>query len=258
MARKKHGPPHEEAEGEAWLLPYSDLMTLLLALFMALFGMASMDKGKAAAVGASFGRAFGILPGGGNSIFYGLGPAIVATNGGESAEDAGNGAYFAENEALTAVQRNLENYIKENHIETQINTAMTEEGLMIRIKEQALFPSGSAELVAESQRLGPVVAGLLAAIPENVIISGHTDNVPINTEQYPSNWELSSARAMNFMRYLLSVNSNLNPARFSAIGFAEYRPAATNDTEEGRARNRRVEILIARNFKLAEGTLVAK
>ncbi|MGN0940385.1 MAG: flagellar motor protein MotB, partial [Selenomonadaceae bacterium] len=154
MARKKHGPPHEEAEGEAWLLPYSDLMTLLLALFMALFGMASMDKSKVQQVGASFGRAFGVLPSGGHSVFNGLGPGIVATNTGESAEDNGNGAYFAENEALAAVQRNLENYIRENHITTEINTAMTEEGLMIRIKEQALFPSGSAELVGDAQKIG--------------------------------------------------------------------------------------------------------
>ena len=94
MARKKHGPPHEEAEGEAWLLPYSDLMTLLLALFMALFGMASMDKSKVQQVGASFGRAFGVLPSGGHSVFNGLGPGIVATNTGESAEDNGNGAYW--------------------------------------------------------------------------------------------------------------------------------------------------------------------
>lgn len=129
---------------------------------------------------------------------------------------------------------------------------------MIRIKEKALFPSGSAELVPESQLIGPVVAGLLAAIPENVVISGHTDNVPIATSQYPSNWELSSARALNFMKFLLASNPNLNPARFSAIGYSEYRPVAPNDTEEGRTQNRRVEIMINRSFKMAEGTLVAK
>ena len=102
------------------------------------------------------------------------------------------------------------------------------------------------------------MAGLLGAIPERVIISGHTDNVPINTVHYPSNWELSSARALNFMKFLLASNPALNPARFSAIGYSEYRPAATNSTEEGRMQNRRVEILIARTFKMAEGTLVAR
>ena len=120
---------------------------------------------------------------------------------------------------------------------------------MIRIKEKALFPSGSAELVPESQLVGPVVAGLLAAIPENVVISGHTDNVPINTAQYPSNWELSSSRAMNLMKAVLAAEKSLNPARFSAIGYSEYRPIADNKTDAGRQQNRRVEIFIARNYR---------
>ena len=152
----------------------------------------------------------------------------------------------------------MDEYIRENHLENDLHANMTEDGLLIRIKEKALFPSGSAELVPQSQLIGPVVAGLLGAIPERVIISGHTDNVPINTVQYPSNWELSSARALNFMKFLLASNPALNPARFSAIGYSEYRPAATNSTEEGRMQNRRVEILIARTFKMAEGTLVAR
>ena len=81
------------------------------------------------------------------------------------------------------------------------------------------------------------------------MISGHTDNVPINSSQYPSNWELSSQRAVNFMKYLLSVNSKLAPQRFSAVGYSEYRPISDNATEEGRSKNRRVEVLIARNYK---------
>ena len=119
---------------------------------------------------------------------------------------------------------------------------------MIRIKEKALFPSGSAELVPESQRIGPLVAGLLAEVPERVLISGHTDTDPINTPQFPSNWELSSVRAMTFMKYLLAINQNLNPARFSAIGYGEYRPIAMNDTADNKQKNRRVEILIARSL----------
>ena len=111
-----------------------------------------------------------------------------------------------------------------------------------------MFPSGSAELVAESQRIGPIVAGLLAQVPERVLISGHTDTDPISTAQFPSNWELSSVRAMTFMKYLLAINQNLNPARFSAIGYGEYRPIAMNDTAENKQKNRRVEILIARSL----------
>lgn len=262
--KKKHGPPHEEEAGEAWLLPYSDLMTLLLALFLCLFCMSKTDAGKAQAMGAAFGRAFGIGAGGGG-LLPGLGLMTYPQQGsggdgdgnGEGG-DSGNRAYLAENETLEHLKETMDQYIVTNHLKDELRTTLTEEGLMIRIKETALFPSGSAELVNESQLIVPVVAGLLAAIPERVIISGHTDNVPIATAQYPSNWELSSARAMTFMKALFASNANLNPARFSAIGYSEYRPVATNETEEGRRRNRRVEIMIARSFKMAEGTLVAK
>ena len=86
-------------------------------------------------------------------------------------------------------------------------------------------------------------------MPERVLISGHTDTDPINTAQFPSNWELSSVRAMTFMKYLLSINDKLNPARFSAIGYGEYRPIAMNDNAENKQKNRRVEILIARTLR---------
>jgi len=261
--KKKHGPPHEEEAGEAWLLPYSDLMTLLMALFLCLFCMSKMDSGKAAAMGAAFGKAFGI-GGGGGGLLPGLGLMTYPQQGGGDGDgngdgaDDGNRAYLAENETLEHLKETMDSYIMQNHLKEELKTTLTEEGLMIRIKETALFPSGSADLVNESQLVVPVVAGLLAAIPERVIITGHTDNVPIATAQFPSNWELSSARAMTFMKALFAANATLNPARFSAIGYGEYRPVATNDTEEGRRRNRRVEIMIARSFKMADGTLVAK
>ncbi len=83
-------------------------------------------------------------------------------------------------------------------------------------------------------------------MPQKVVVSGHTDNIPINTAEFPTNWDLSSKRALNFMKYLLSQEPKLQPARFSAIGHGEYRPAAANTTPEGRAQNRRVEVLIVR------------
>ena len=241
MAKKKHGPPHEEEAGEAWLLPYSDLMTLLLALFLCLFCMSQTDQGKVVEMAQAFHKAFS-MGSSGVSLLTGAGLA------GSTASGTGSGP----------MEEGTNPYIRENHLENDLHANMTEDGLLIRIKEKALFPSGSAELVPESQLVGPVVAGLLGAIPERVIISGHTDNVPISTAQYPSNWELSSARALNFMKFLLASNPALDPARFSAIGYSEYRPAATNSTEEGRSQNRRVEILIARTYKMAEGTLVAR
>lgn len=264
MAKKKHAKPHEEENGEAWLLPYSDLMTLLLALFIALFAISQTDQTKVQQMAQAFSSAFNM---GGPSFFNAMGPSASPQREMMSAEDQGNAAYIQENQTLEDMKKQMDEYIKQNNLQEDLSTQMEEEGLMIRIKERALFPSGSAELVAESQRIGPLVAGLLASIPERVLISGHTDNDPINTAQFPSNWELSSTRALTFMKYLLSLNSTLKPQRFSAIGYGEYRPIASNDTEEGKQKNRRVEILIARSLRFnpneglttpSEADLVAK
>ncbi|MGP1367454.1 MAG: flagellar motor protein MotB [Schwartzia sp. (in: firmicutes)] len=258
MAKKKHSAPHEEEASEAWLLPYSDLMTLLLALFLCLFCMSQTDDKKVTELAQAFHKAFSVGSSG-ISLLTGAGMTGSTSSGtGSGPMEEGANAYILENQTLEQLQQTLDEYIRENHLETDLQANMTEDGLLIRIKEKALFPSGSAELVPESQLVGPVVAGLLGAIPQRVIISGHTDNVPINTAQYPSNWELSSARALNFMKSLFAANPALNPARFSAIGYSEYRPAAPNATEEGRTQNRRVEILIARTYQMAEGTLVAR
>ena len=245
MAKKKRGKKHEEEASEAWLLPYSDLMTLLLALFICLFAISQTDQTKLQQMAQAFTAAFNM---GGPSFFNQAGPNASMQREIMSTEDQGNAAYIEENRTLEQLQRQLDEYIEQNNLQDQLSTQLEEEGLMIRIKERALFPSGSAELVAESQRIGPIVAGLLAAVPERVLISGHTDTDPISTSQFPSNWELSSVRAMTFMKYLLSINQNLNPARFSAIGYGEYRPIAPNDTAENKQQNRRVEILIARSL----------
>lgn len=246
MARKKRGKPHEEEASEAWLLPYSDLMTLLLALFICLFAISQTDQTKVAQMAQAFSSAFNM---GGPSFFDKAGMSEGRSAEMPSDEDKGNGAYIRENQKLENVQKQLNQYIEQNHLDEALSTTLTEDGLMIRIKEKALFPSGSAELVPESQKIGPVIAGLLASIPERVVISGHTDNVPIASAQFPSNWELSSQRALNFMKYILASDSRLSPARFSAVGYSEYRPIADNTSDEGRTKNRRVEVLIARSYQ---------
>jgi len=246
MARKKHAAPHEEHEGEPWLLPYSDLMTLLLALFIALFAISQTDQKKMSELSQAFSTAFNM---GGPSFFSQMGPNAGRRAEMPSDEDKGNHAYVVENQQLEELQKKRQEYIDQNQLDEQLSTELSEEGLMIRIKERALFPSGSAQLVGQAQSIIPVVAGLLGSVPERVVVSGHTDNVPINTAQFPSNWELSSTRAMNFMKALLASNPSMNPARFSAIGYSEYRPLADNKTDEGRSKNRRVEVFMARNYR---------
>lgn len=249
MARKKHAKPHEEEAGEAWLLPYSDLMTLLLALFIALFAMSQTDSSKLQALAQAFTAAFNM---GGPSFFSGMGPSMSMPSTPSSGAESSNSAYMEENENLREAQEKLEQYIKENNLEDQVSTELTEDGLMIRLKEKALFASGSASLQGQAEQIVPVIAALLSSLPERVTISGHTDNVPISTAQFPSNWELSSSRAVNLMRGLMGAQPSLNPARFSALGYSEYRPIASNDTEEGRAQNRRVEVFIARSMRFSQ------
>ena len=247
MAKKKRPKPHEEEASEAWLLPYSDLMTLLLALFICLFAISQTDETKLTQMAQAFSSAFNL---GGPSFFEGAGPSSTSSRDLMSSEDGGVEAYLAENSQLEAVKRNLDQYIGQNDLQEDLSATMTEEGLMIRIKEKALFPSGSADLVPGVQRIGPAIAALVAPIPQRILISGHTDNVPINSAQFPSNWELSSMRALNFMKFILAQDNRINPARFSALGCSEYRPIASNATEEGRSQNRRVEVLIERDVHL--------
>lgn len=245
MARKKRKVKKEEEMNEAWLLPYSDLMTLFLALFISLFAISQTDQKKVSQLAQAFSAAFNM---GGPSFFNNAGPNAGRRAEMMSTEDKGNAAYIAENQKLQEVQKQMEDYIEQNGLQDQISTQMSEDGLMVSIREKALFPSGSAELTPQAQGIASAVANLLASINEQVVISGHTDNMPIHNAQYPTNWDLSAARALNVMKYLLSI-SNMDPQRFSAVGYGEYRPVADNSTEEGRTKNRRVEILIARSYR---------
>ncbi len=250
---KKKKEHHEEHADETWLIPYSDLLTLLLALFIVLFASAQVDEKKFEELKATFNIAFSGNPaildrpksdkGEPNTPTVPQLPTVVDPLNGPNEK-----AYMQETAQLIELKKTLDKYITDNGLQGDLNTALTEEGLMIRIKDAALFPSGSANLRPESLRLGTEIAKLLTPLTQKVTVSGHTDNMPINTREFPSNWELSSQRAVNFMRFLLSQQQGLMPARFSATGYGEFRPLAGNNTAEGRSANRRVEVLIQRNY----------
>ena len=143
------------------------------------------------------------------------------------------------------MREKIEAYIKEKGLSTRLETELTGKGLLLTIKEGVLYPSGSAEITENAEKMAAEIAELLITdLPRNIYIEGHTDNVPVQTDDYPSNWELSSERAINFMKILLE-NDKLDPRTFSATGYGEYRPITSNDTAEGRAENRRVEVLIS-------------
>jgi chemotaxis protein MotB len=250
MSRRKkhHAQHHEEHMDESWLVPYADILTLLLALFIVLFASADSNKVKFDAMAQSLNAAFSGSP----SVFDNnrtIAPEADASRPDQSKVDTKEQAHLKETVELLQVKKALDTYIQSNNLVGDLNTALTEDGLMIRIKDSALFTSGSAELRTESQRFGTEIAKMLTPLSQQIVISGHTDNIPINTREFPSNWELSSKRSINFMKFLLGLG-NLKPERFSAIGYGEYRPMVSNSTVDDRSKNRRVEVLIMRNYKM--------
>lgn len=255
MARKKHHEEHhEEHVDESWLVPYADILTLLLALFIVLFAAAQVDQKKFEQIAASLNVAFsgqGLLDStsGMPQVVPGQPPASPQMSQASGLNEGKEQAFLKETLDLMEVQRKLEQYIQANSLAGDLQTVLTEDGLVIRIRDTALFPSGSASLLPQSRRFAGEIAKMLATVEQRITVSGHTDNLPISTGEFPSNWELSSRRAVNFMRYLID-DGKLKPERFSAIGYGEYRPLITNSTPEGRAKNRRVEVLLMRATRL--------
>lgn len=149
-----------------------------------------------------------------------------------------------EQEELTEVQERVNAYIEKNDLTDKLGTNLTDEGMLISIRENVLFESGVAEVRSENRKIAKEISELLVMdLPRNIIVSGHTDNIPIKNSKYESNWDLSVMRSVNFMKLLLE-NKDLDPEMFSAKGHGEFKPVASNETKKGRAKNRRVEILI--------------
>jgi chemotaxis protein MotB len=249
MSKRKKKHHHEEHLDESWLIPYADLLTLLLALFIVLFASSSVDAQKFQQMAESFSSAFN----GGTGLMEYPSPLPEDQPQSLNEEDAENkdneNPDFDEQEQneLKELQEKINKYIIAKQLDTRLETTLTEEGLLITILNDVFFDSGVDEVKLNEESLVKDLSELLVSDPpRNVIISGHTDNVPISNSQFDSNWHLSVMRAVNFMKLLLD-NENLDGRRFSAKGFGEYQPVDTNNTEDGRANNRRVEVLILPN-----------
>lgn len=220
---------------ESWLVPYADILTLLLALFIVLFATSSVDVVKFRAMSQAFNAVFS----GGTGVMDNPSPVQDDT-----ADSLGKGSGKTEQESLSEVQNKVSQYIEKNKLEDKLETTLTDEGLLVTISDSVLFESGVAEVRDKDKKIVKEISALLIMDPSrSIVISGHSDNVPIKTPQFNSNWDLSVMRAVNFMEVLLE-NDKLEPQWFSAKGFGEFKPVASNKTADGRAKNRRVEILI--------------
>lgn len=246
---KRH-KKHEEHMDESWLLPYSDLMTLLLALFIVLAASSTTDQIKLQQMAEVF-QSFTI--GGGGIMTYTApeetkespdSPMISEEELKRELKERLEKSKESEMENLEVMQREINAFIKEKGLALSLQTKLTENGLLITISDTALFDSGSAAVKNEAIPLAKQISTLIFSDPPREIwVSGHTDNVPISTSTFRSNWELSAIRSINFLNIMLE-NKQHNPLNFSAIGHGEYRPIADNKTEKGRQENRRVEVLI--------------
>ena len=171
--------------------------------------------------------------------------AVIPTPNGSMDTPTTASKYAEDQRSLQQAQGKVDEFIAVNELEEQFDTKMTDEGLLITIRDSILFEPGKAEIKAEYYSTAQELSKVLQFDePRNIVVSGHTDNVPMNTAQFSSNWDLSVMRAVNFLKIIMNGNESLDSKYFSVKGFGEYNPIATNETAEGRSKNRRVEILV--------------
>ncbi len=226
---------HEEEHAgnhERWLLTYADLITLLMIFFILMYTISNLDKQKLAQVSASLQEAL-LGEKSGKIIGESPGPLMVPGQGQEA-------------EAMARAREALNKFIKDSKLEAKVSVHEEERGLVISIKEPLLFASGSAVISNEYTEVLAKLGSALKGFPNAVKVEGHTDNVPISTSQFPSNWELSTARATNVVQFLIREVS-IHPKRLSAAGYGEFRNIYPNDTAAHRGQNRRVDIVLLRS-----------
>ena len=219
---------------------YGDMMTLLLCFFVLLFAMSNIDAKKFEAIVMSFQGSLGVLDGGNT-----LSSESKIEKGSVFEEQSSS---VAESNNFEKLEKQIKEYLEENKLEKQISISNEEEGLVLRFQDSSLFDQGSATLKPQSYNVLKYVGGILKSKnfkDKFVSVEGHTDNVPISTSTHQSNWELSSNRASNVVRYLIE-NQGIDPKRLSTAGYGEYQPVAPNDTPANMAKNRRVDIMILR------------
>jgi chemotaxis protein MotB len=240
MSRKKKQDAGPGGVPE-WMATYGDLVTLLMCFFVLLFAFSSIDAQKFEAVMKSFQGSAGILSGGTS-----LTPADMVFDGMPEVEVS---KPVTNKEDLEVLKKAVEKFIAENQLESKVTVELEDRGLLLRFEDNALFDSGKADLKEGSLNTLKFLAEILNTEEfntKNVRVEGHTDNRPINTAKFPSNWELSTTRASNVVRFFIE-RGNMIPSRFSASGYSEYYPIASNDLAEGRAMNRRVDIVVLRD-----------
>lgn len=253
--RKKDKEGGEEGGGgmERWLLSYADFITLLMVFFIVMYAMSKVDVEKYSAMANSLSV---VLKGQAMSVLDAQGPSLVQGISGQQKTE-GPGPTPARQGELQEIKKQIQEFIKAEEMQTSnkdtgqtstklsdyINIIEQERGLVISFKDNLLFASGSDELTLQAKMIIRQVGLSLVGIPNYIRVEGHTDNRPINTGKFPSNWELSVLRASNVV-HILQSDAGIAPSRLSIIGYGEYRPLVANEDNMSQAMNRRVDIVI--------------
>lgn len=252
MRRKK---PEKSGNSERWLLTYSDMITLLMIFFIIMYASSNVDKAKYQKIAKSFNQAFG----GTASTFKGGTGVLNGSNSvGSTDSKSDNGSNSsspsdtfnpiastssAETAKLQGLKAQIDKYLSDNKLQSSVTTNIEDRGLIVSLKDSLLFDKGKADVKAEYTSKLVTIGKMLNSIDNYIRIEGNTDNDPISTSQFRSNWELSTSRATNVVEILIA-QSNVSPARLSSVGYGEYRPVASNSNDDGKAKNRRVDIVI--------------
>ncbi|MBD3420591.1 MAG: OmpA family protein [Chitinivibrionales bacterium] len=230
MARK----PEEQKKGAPeYMLTYGDMMTLLLCFFVMLLAMSTIDPAKFMVAASSFQNAFsGVL-----ESF----PTVMITEDVLTPRLGGN----EQNKRMAVeAKRKIEQAIKREKMQDAIKVKVTDSGIAIQIADPVGFDIGDAAIKPEFFDLLYQLVEIINIDPKAEIrIEGHTDNTPISTTRFPSNWELSASRALNVLKFMVE-RTGIDPARMSAVGYGEFRPIAPNTSPENRRKNRRIEIYV--------------
>ena len=250
---KRRDKNTQEGGSPGWMTTYSDLVTLLLCFFVLLYSMSQLDIARFEAAAESFRNRVIFFDGSPSKIdFEQTGESATIREPNKDIEKDN----ILDPDRVTSNQRSLEEllnevegFLEENQLQDVISANRTDQGVVLILQERILFDSGQAELKPDGLPFLDKISLLLSKIPNYVRVEGHTDNRPISTVQYPSNWELSGARASSVIRHILD-SGEFNPSRFIAAGYGDTRPIVPNTSSENWQKNRRVEIVI---LELSEG-----
>ena len=230
---KGHEGGHENAE--RWLLTYADLITLLMVFFVVLYSMSSADSTKWKQISAALQQAFNV------DVLQGQSATSIDSSAAAPAPPIDNLINDSEVPQVTRLQNKIQAVLDGASQAPDVTVGVDREGVVIRLSGSYLFDSGRAELKPNSLAVLDAVAAEIRPLANDVRVDGHTDSTPIDSPRYPTNWELSTARALAVTRYF-NESDGIRADRLMAAGFGEFRPLVPNDTREHRAQNRRVEI----------------